>query len=499
MADNDNIGNQMLPISGMESVIATVSGYHGTERFKLIKLISQTGANYVGSMDRCTTHLVCWNFEGKKFDLAKSLGKYVISHRWFEDCLNQRKRLPEGPYTMESGQEAGPITWESPTVIDTNHEDKCLLKKKNSVLTDISNASKSNKADASFDCFELPSLKRFSSSLLSENSLPSCSNKKRGLKKIGSFKRPLIPEHSFLEQSTGSTEMPTEPTCSKRRNIHNFSPIIDVTEGTSRSRRLKKGSSDKNSNHFIANSKIDKHAPVVESLTSISVPSTPELIPDTLEIKNSKDAAVLSIDDTSEHVHSQENTKFCDGEDIRIGKDSITNENGKSRCLDSSTSLACVICLTDFSLTRGVLPCGHRFCYACIQGWADFMASSGKHVTCPLCKSSFSYITKFEESAFDDQKIYSQTFPCEGSITDICVPSSSSGIDTFSTNNTNDRHNAWSDGTCCECHNQEPEDLLTCCHICRNKWVHSCCLDPPLIPWTCVRCSDLRLLYQRFL
>nr|GMC66028.1 DNA topoisomerase 2-binding protein 1-A isoform X2 [Ipomoea batatas] len=114
------------PIQGMEKVVATVSGYQGTERFNLIKLIAKAGGNYVGTMSDSITHLVCWRFEGRKFELAKkSRNTFIVNHRWIEDCIKKGRRVPEHPYTVKCGKEVGPLLMNITQVGESNQSSGC--------------------------------------------------------------------------------------------------------------------------------------------------------------------------------------------------------------------------------------------------------------------------------------------------------------------------------------------------------------------------------------
>ncbi|XP_020083173.1 uncharacterized protein LOC109706644 [Ananas comosus] len=484
----------ICPVRGMESVIATVSGYHGTERFKLIKLIAQVGANYVGAMSRSTTHLVCWQFEGKKYNIARRIGAHIVSHRWLEDCLKEGKRISEGPYAKKSGKEAGPISWELPIFPDTHQKKRCIVNREWDAFPAFSSSPdclKEGKVDATRP--ENGCLKWSDSHLLKE----------------------------LCEWPGGSS------LCSsgKKRNLSNVVRNDAGGESARRSRRLMKKTIDDHNKHslIVSSDELEIVYPKSVNLHTSRSTSSSSSQPVNLATKSdneergtqvieqvekrflrkspiwgdSESSKSLVFDASSPHETNLQND-HCkhSGEssscDFVVDNDGASEEGGEldeSAIMQRQAELSCVICWTDYSSTRGVLACGHRFCYSCILGWADCLASRGKISTCPLCKATFNKISKMDEAGSLDQKIYSQTIPC-----------SSSNIDIFMlAGKENDNFRTWSaDSVCYECHNREPEDLLVSCHICQSQWVHSCCLDPPLVPWTCIHCRDLRMLYQRF-
>ncbi|URE07387.1 BRCA1 C Terminus (BRCT) domain [Musa troglodytarum] len=476
-------GNGIRPIQGMESVVATVSGYHGTERFKLIKLIAQAGASYTGAMTKSTTHLVCWQFEGKKYDMARRTGAHIISHCWFEDCLKERKRLPEDPYAAQSGQEAGPITWEVPASLDTSGKGKSIISTERCMLSD------------NFSALNCRNIVEIDASYLDWS------------------------DSKLLHKCKESSTFPKVCSSSKKRNL--FDATQDVTcKPTRRSHRLKKKEYCNLLNYVSLG---QKQGTSVKKFTSqleiIDLDSTCENTARRRLGSSSQGKTMGTM--FSDHEGSgiegleqdgveelrndtilSDNGIFSDNEHFEcIGKMLGSSENARNDNEHhkegenlyepgafKQAELSCVICWTEFSTTRAVLPCGHRFCYSCIQGWVDCLASRGKISLCPLCKSSFTSMRKMDTST--DQKIYSQTIPSESSTVDIIMAS----------NNGNDsaRASMSMDPVCSECHNREPEDLLLCCGICQSQWVHSYCLDPPVSPWTCIHCRDLRTLYQRF-
>ncbi|MCD7469100.1 hypothetical protein HAX54_007893 [Datura stramonium] len=491
----------LLPIRDMESVIATVSGYHGTERFNLIKLIDKSGASYVGSMNQSITHLVCWRFEGKKYELAKKFKMSIINHKWVEDCIKEGRRLPEDPYTFQCGQEVGPLVLDITLFTNTiqlNHSknpaihiepeedfnswtDSALLKENLFPEMGKYKDRPRRKSKANITNVDHPSSSKYYSD---EHSLQVSHRIE--------IEEPNFPSSASLKPKKRSSEF-SETSCRSRRLVKkNISgDLVEIISG-----------SEKQSLRIQAHQELETSAQFYNldvEMPEISVnnrhgsgfscyQSEPRRL-DLHGIEETEVNRILDNGDQSLHVESASSNLTGNRQEPCPAVDEVRNETDNTFKVSTSTALSCVICWTDFSSSRGVLPCGHRFCFSCIQTWANHMASNGKVSTCPLCKASFVAIRKVDDAIPADQKIYTQTIPEHNPEMDIYIlpedvtprfPSNSSRTP-----------------VCCQCSCGEPEDLLVKCHLCETLCIHSYCLDPPLFPWTCTHCKDLQRLYRR--
>ncbi|XP_052197079.1 uncharacterized protein LOC127804281 isoform X2 [Diospyros lotus] len=499
-------------IQGMESVVATVSGYQGLERCRLIKLISQSGANYVGTMYQSTTHLVCWKFEGRKYEFAKKFKILVVNHRWFEECVKQRRRVPEQPYLSQSGQEIGPLLLEVP-----------LVSANTSLFPPYqANAHNDHKGPVTDIGYETSDpFAGIRSRLLNENLFPQYCTRNNSSRKLN--KRAVGIEKSLNHGCSGS-RCHEEPLSSRLPQVDeepNFLPsrqlprqkernVISVDPSSKRRRLVKKNVME----YFFPSDKDQKcnqrsfryqhndlavsssHSDGTSNKKNLNILGTSNWRTYGLGGTGKRSSEVDEVGDLNDvltlcdsDVHSGDALAAAGRHLEDQGSNVSTNlERTENVTRPASTDLSCVICWTDFSSTRGVLPCGHRFCFSCIQNWADVMASKSKISTCPLCKASFVSIAKVDDAASCDQKIFSQTVPYDPSMTDVYILPDRE-TETFQPQSTTTL-------VCSECCCREPEDLLVRCHLCHIRCIHSYCLDPPLLPWTCIHCKDLRMLYH---
>ncbi|CAK9317906.1 unnamed protein product [Citrullus colocynthis] len=481
------------PIEGMESVVATVSGYHGTERFNLIKMISYTGASYVGAMSRSITHLICWELQGRKFNLAKKFRTIIVNHRWLEDCIQHGERVPEGPYILQSGQSAGPLSMKLPLA------DKSVSTKKYNLLSEeLHNYGNVEDQSTEDICIFADSILPHSSLL--DKDLYSDYRKSDGTTHIPKhklWKRISKQEDPSSSSSRNHFEEPTpsgffgtergRSSSLARDERKGESSNQDSTIKSSRRRRrlVNKNSSEDHNKLDIWNFDLEQYH--LGTRNSLTVPSSHWNDETDIDVVNTGEPSDRDqlYDKRGPASDSFEGIEACENQstsrDINLlvenaprvlsitPEDELHNFNDLQKNIEdpgaelnaslpsTSTELSCVICWTDFSSTRGVLPCGHRFCYSCIQNWADHMALSRKISTCPLCKASFLSITKVEDAATSDQKIYSQTIPCGSSLLDIYILP-----DERTLNNIVQPSMA---PVCSACRCREPEDLLISCHL----------------------------------
>ncbi|XVF80666.1 hypothetical protein PTKIN_Ptkin15bG0092500 [Pterospermum kingtungense] len=93
-------------IPGAKSLIICLTGYQRQDRDDIMTRVSLMGAQFSKPLvANKVTHLICYKFEGEKYELAKKIKKIkLVNHRWLEDCLREWQLLSEANYS-KSGYE----------------------------------------------------------------------------------------------------------------------------------------------------------------------------------------------------------------------------------------------------------------------------------------------------------------------------------------------------------------------------------------------------------
>ncbi|CAN7009336.1 unnamed protein product [Brassica rapa subsp. trilocularis] len=93
-------------IPGAKSLIVCLTGYQRQDREDIMTMVDLMGGQFSKPLvANRVTHLICYKFEGEKYELAKRMKRIkLVNHRWLEDCLKNWKLLPEVDYEI-SGHE----------------------------------------------------------------------------------------------------------------------------------------------------------------------------------------------------------------------------------------------------------------------------------------------------------------------------------------------------------------------------------------------------------
>ncbi|MCO5606966.1 hypothetical protein L7F22_061157 [Adiantum nelumboides] len=529
--------HQHCRIPEMDSVVASITGYVGEERSNLIKLINRSGACYVGKLLKGSiTHLVCWTFDGPKFEMAKRFQMCIVNHRWFEDCCKSGKRLDESPYTILSGKEVGAILWKVPKWENSplhyaKSEVESPLKYAynkdyqphntsaesfhgvspyhvgDSFLRSQRNLSADGILNVSDDDHELQVLlqnkptqrdrgKRKASLISKNRSLTSkpVSKQKKNLIANPSYaecrKYPEARErvtHSILDyvHLIDAMEVDNVKSFQQRSQVDDFEECNEAPF-TSRAKNwgqksftLLNSMRHRKKRRLLRKSETKK----VNNCFDILVSEGSDRAQTSEDIKTTPRSA-CKITPRREVIQDERDSSnsFCCNV-AAFDKNPENVNRSPVVCTLFPADIDCTICHTDqITSAEGVLSCGHHFCYHCIMKWALEVPS--KTPTCPLCKAPFDMITKREQKpgTRDNDVFYEESIVMLGCVDSTRVIQLEEGTPNLS---------------CILCGIGDMQDLLLTCSGCGARSAHSFCLDPPLppsssTPWSCGRCSQRR-------
>nr|TKR59195.1 BRCT domain-containing family protein [Populus alba] len=77
-----------------------LTGYQRQDRDDIMTMVGLMGAHFSKPLvANRVTHLICYKFEGEKYELANKMKIKLVNHRWLEDCLRNWELLPEDNYS----------------------------------------------------------------------------------------------------------------------------------------------------------------------------------------------------------------------------------------------------------------------------------------------------------------------------------------------------------------------------------------------------------------
>ncbi|EOA19800.1 hypothetical protein CARUB_v10000047mg [Capsella rubella] len=91
-------------VPGSSTLVVCLTGYQGQDREDIMTMVDLMGGNFSKPLvANRITHLICYKFEGEKYELAKRMKRIkLVNHRWLEDCLKNWKLLPEVDYEISA-------------------------------------------------------------------------------------------------------------------------------------------------------------------------------------------------------------------------------------------------------------------------------------------------------------------------------------------------------------------------------------------------------------
>ncbi|XP_047967846.1 BRCT domain-containing protein At4g02110-like isoform X1 [Salvia hispanica] len=87
-------------IPAAKSLVMCLTGYLGQDRDDIKNMVALMGATFTKPLLATkVTHLICYKFEGEKYELAKKMKTIkLVNHHWLEDSLKAWQLLPEADY-----------------------------------------------------------------------------------------------------------------------------------------------------------------------------------------------------------------------------------------------------------------------------------------------------------------------------------------------------------------------------------------------------------------